>query len=256
MKIAVCFSGQMRTAALASPNLYRFFGDLIPHIDFFIHTWDINRQKSYGTTPSGAVPAHRFNIPIIMNPVIPIEEEELNHYKNIYNPKMMSVESYKDYIDRYNRDPSLFYTWKKSLLCCAEYGKAYDVKYDMIIKLRPDVIFPPDRRLCDEVINFFKNPDIFYADNATENSLDDIFWIASPKTMFAISSITELQVYSTVTFVEYLRYMNIEIKCMVGRGYAPLRIESRHLDVMTQFGEIFYIDNFWFSDKEPQKWEK
>ena len=40
MKIAVCFSGQMRTALEANKSIIKFLGNQLPNVDFFFHTWD------------------------------------------------------------------------------------------------------------------------------------------------------------------------------------------------------------------------
>ena len=40
MRIAVCFSGQIRTGVQTAPNIKRYIGDLDPVCDYFVHTWD------------------------------------------------------------------------------------------------------------------------------------------------------------------------------------------------------------------------
>ena len=40
MKIAVCFSGQIRTGVQTAPNIKRYIGDLDTVCDYFVHTWD------------------------------------------------------------------------------------------------------------------------------------------------------------------------------------------------------------------------
>jgi hypothetical protein len=45
MRIAVCFSGQMRTALEANKSIIKFLGNQLPNVDFFFHTWDIKSEK-------------------------------------------------------------------------------------------------------------------------------------------------------------------------------------------------------------------
>ena len=50
MKIAVCFSGQFRTAIECAPNLKKFFSSKTHDIDFFIHIWDVTSCKNFNAT--------------------------------------------------------------------------------------------------------------------------------------------------------------------------------------------------------------
>jgi len=39
IKIAICFSGQIRTGVLTYKNISNFIGELIHQSDIFVHTW-------------------------------------------------------------------------------------------------------------------------------------------------------------------------------------------------------------------------
>ena len=47
MKIAVCFSGQIRTAVENFINIKNFLGDIYNDCDFFMHCWDDCSYKTY-----------------------------------------------------------------------------------------------------------------------------------------------------------------------------------------------------------------
>ena len=47
MRIAICFSGQLRTGVWAIPAIKSFIGDLWENCDFFLHTWDSQYSKNY-----------------------------------------------------------------------------------------------------------------------------------------------------------------------------------------------------------------
>ena len=56
MKIAICFSGMVRTGVKAYPSIKRFIGDLWGQCDFFMHTWD----KDYHNVLTGELSTHFF----------------------------------------------------------------------------------------------------------------------------------------------------------------------------------------------------
>jgi len=74
MKIAICLSGQMRTALYAWPNIKNFLGKLIDSTDFFIHTWDINSEKSVWGDQT------------FFRKKVVIPNNDLLEYINIYKP--------------------------------------------------------------------------------------------------------------------------------------------------------------------------
>ena len=86
MKIAVCFSGQVRTGLQAAPHLFDWFGDLLPNIDFFIHTWDNRLYKNLNCT---RLFPRREEI---------IDKKVFDELSKIYNPKTMEIESGSVYL--------------------------------------------------------------------------------------------------------------------------------------------------------------
>ena len=60
MKIAVCFSGQIRTGIQNHPNIKEFFGKLYNECDFFIHT------SRFETQCLSAIECGFMNRPIII----------------------------------------------------------------------------------------------------------------------------------------------------------------------------------------------
>jgi hypothetical protein len=76
MKIAICFSGQIRTGVQTEPNIKRYIGDLLPICDFFVHTWD---HQS---------PPHTANALML------VDKSVFADFRRLYNPKSMTVEEY------------------------------------------------------------------------------------------------------------------------------------------------------------------
>ena len=89
MKVAVCFSGQIRTALECAPNLKRYFSSDKHEIDFFIHTWDNTSYKNFNG--ANIYPQKdRF-----------ITKQEVEFLKQTYNPKAIKIESHSEYLKKF-----------------------------------------------------------------------------------------------------------------------------------------------------------
>ena len=77
IKIALCFSGQIRTGVLTSNNIKNFIGDLINQCDVFVHTWDVITQTSSDLSIAG----------------VPFKEpdELFENFSKLWNPKNMVI---------------------------------------------------------------------------------------------------------------------------------------------------------------------
>jgi hypothetical protein len=187
MRIAVCFSGQIRTGVEASPNLLRFIGELLPHTDFFIHSWDIETKKNYNASRIISKPSK-------------LTQSTIDKIKEIYQPKKIVIENwntvsendtvYINGIKLTHLIPPMWYSFGKSVEYKTEYEIENNFEYDYVIKLRPDIIFPKNRCLKTEIQlgNFIDTSNI-YIENRQEyiddNSLfiDDVYFISNSKTM-------------------------------------------------------------------------
>jgi hypothetical protein len=258
VKIAVCFNGQMRTALKAAPNLKRYFGELMPNIDFFIHTWDVNQYKHYGTVGDQlrALPPWRPYGYLGEKDFESIPPEMFTQFGEIWNAKKIIVESYTEYFhkrpilkDRFIG--ALYHSWAAGVKAAIEYSvDQNNFGYDVIVKMRPDMIFPYTRSFSAEIDNFLKDPDAFYIDN-----FEELYWIANPKNMLAACAYGDKHFVIRKRLSDYIEALGIRVKSTVQNGYAPLRKETEHLNVLTQFPEIFYLDHFWYSTGEPMVWE-
>src|SRR6187551_3406039 len=121
MKIAICFSGQMRYAIKCAPNIKRFIGDV--DADYFIHTWDINQYKPYAII-DGKMPPWRKEFQTgFEHPVEQVTKEMYNEYVNLYYPKVHQQENFDSFKSLYPeevffRSLYLQYSWRKSFLYC------------------------------------------------------------------------------------------------------------------------------------------
>lgn len=191
MKIAVCFSGQLRTALECAPNLRKFFSSNQHEIDFFIHTWDITSYKNFNGTQ---IYPQRDRI---------VEDEEIQYLKEIYKPKLIKIENYSNYIKRYTNKGygnglELWYSFYKSISLKKYYERKYKFKYDFVIKIRLDCMFRKINEF-DKHIELISNAStnsiathFKYAFNwktiLTTISANDIFFISNSKIMDSYST--------------------------------------------------------------------
>jgi hypothetical protein len=156
MKIAICFYGQARTSKFASTNLKRYFGDLIKDIDFFTHTWDIRMDRPLGMLRT------TFNEPVKIDPTI------TDDYKQAYNHKDFLVEDQvqlRNFLqERYSNTGITtssemtypYHSFYRAMQFKKQYEAMHKFTYDVVIKLRPDILFPPDRSLKQDIDEFLK----------------------------------------------------------------------------------------------------
>ena len=186
MKIAVCFSGQIRTGVEASENIKRYLGNLYPFCDFFIHTWDIDLIKN--TTK-----------------ISKVDLDRIEKIRSIYNPKAMNIEIYDDVNakEKFNTisnsvNTQLFYTFMKSVELKKQYENENNFEYDYVLKLRLDLIFSSHRNLETDISMYpFENNNGIWIENPPTEEvyfandvywLDDVFYITTSKIIDYISS--------------------------------------------------------------------
>lgn len=173
IKIALCFSGQIRTGVLTSNNIKNFIGDLINQCDVFVHTWDIISQTTSDLNIAG----------------IPFKEPEslFEEFSEIWKPKKMVVDNFINWQEQYNKIEPLFFSLYQCDKFRKEYQKKNNLDYNFIIKIRPDFIYNPKYKLKDEleiILNSDYGNCIFTMDFGNVislNKFEDVFWIATSK---------------------------------------------------------------------------
>jgi hypothetical protein len=197
MKIAVCFSGQWRTGDYCYDNLKEFLGILYPMCDFFIHTWDINKQKCY-------------NLSNVFSKETKLTAENIDTINKLYKPKKLLVDDYRyTYESLQKYEPSayvdvkilavvqpLWYSFMKSVELKKEYEIQNNFKYDYVLKLRPDLKFHPNRRLSQDIEMYNSELDNgeFYIENLIRDwnidshTIDDVYFLSNSNSMDTASS--------------------------------------------------------------------
>ena len=175
MRIAVCFSGQIRTGAVVAPNILRYIGDLRSHCDIFVHTWDVQSHPSsanYGFSST--------------------DHQVISDFYSIYRPLSIVVEPYalravdKDW-SGFRVEPqtgrkiiAMFESIFEAHLLKSLHEQKHGFVYDHVVRIRPDTVFHPEKRLVDD-INLITDPNMFvygaHKGDFGMSRLEDIFWI-------------------------------------------------------------------------------
>lgn len=199
-RIAICISGQPRTWKYAKENILQYFNTKIfPErntkiiIDYFIHTWDTNSYRDT-LTPHWETKNYKIE-----------NEEEEHEIRDAYLPVSMIYEKF-DESKFQHAWTSLFYSFMRSIELKKQYEIENDIIYDMVIKTRFDVNFPPESVIpnSDSIItNKFKphfcNPLTLYSSSQQSirkfpmeynyNNMDDCFFYADSPTMDLIGNL-------------------------------------------------------------------
>lgn len=169
IKIALCFSGQIRTGVLTSKNIKNFIGDLIGNCDVFVHTWDVITQTSSDLSIAG----------------VPFKESDslFEEFSEIWKPKKMIVENYENWFNDRRVEP-MFHSLLESNKLRKKYEDETKEYYHFVIKIRPDFIYNPTYKLRDEleiILNSEYGHTIYTLDFGnciSLNKFEDVFWIA------------------------------------------------------------------------------
>jgi hypothetical protein len=175
LRIAVCLHGQLRTGVRAYPNIKRFIGNLWNQCDFFIHTWDHDEYRNL----------MQFH-DTVKRKIRETSEIELSTYESLYSPKKFEIENQEHYTSRIRKQfgptgnlVSMYHSFFESNEYKKEYERLHRFKYDIVIRIRPDIIYPVDRSLEIDISEFLK-----YVENTGNKNvifscrLDDFYHIS------------------------------------------------------------------------------
>lgn len=267
MRIAVCFSGEIRTGVESSENILNFIGDLIPNVDFFTHTWNYETKKNY----NGCRIIGRITTDIT---------QKIKKFNQTYKPKKIVIEEADHQCSDIDMNldigiiiksiPPLWYSFYKSVQYKREYEVENGFEYDYVIKLRPDIIFSPVRKLREELELIIGNKNgIFFIENLIKERenldiCDDVYFFSKSKEMDLAS-----QYYNVVKskiktiynqypfnygFIEHLKQKNIEVhisdllaeKYKKNNSYTIYREECLKLSPIKDYQKCFECNSYYF----------
>ena len=198
MRIALCLSGQMRTYKSCYSSLMKnLINPLNP--DIFIDTWSNSGISTYLN--------RRYNINKKYS-IVKENEIKIEELKSLYKTNHIHIEKFKSrYVNelngisvpeevkkigprQYQGNLPMFYKMYKCNKMKCEYEEKYNFKYDLVIRMRPDI------QLKDKLpIKFFiKNKNIFFRPSANHGKLPakfctDQFGIGNSEVMDYYSNI-------------------------------------------------------------------
>lgn len=222
MKIALCYSTQIRTGINAFPEHERMFMGV--DYDVFIHCWDVNTHK------------------IFPNHVEKVPSEVLNQYFDLLKPKKKLIESSAE---KYYYADALMYSWYRSVKLKQEWEKQTGVRYDAVVKMRPDLIFEPDWSIIPDIKIAIKE-NAFLIDGLMPQwkeplaYCEDVLWIASNNVMDFSTTYYEYNMsglnHKQVSLAKYLDQNHVHVKSTVGENsprwhYSVLRPETLCIDM-------------------------
>jgi len=267
MRIAVCFRGQIRTGVEASKKLIHFFGPYFKDMDFFVHTWDNTTCPALGgpdalggwnadnlpdRTDEGVNRALEYleNKKKSMEVVYGLYQSKLDmdyfdKFLKIYNPINYEVESYSEFLDKAEGgvpgDPAFpqWYSLYKSVKMKKEYEEQNNFIYDIVIAMRPDIIFHPNSLFKKQIEWYLKQPNNTFVVQNLDTSrpnwreendewCDDVYYHSNSNLMDKASLFGDLEYNlerSNLYFFNHLDKIgaNITTNSPYSSGYAILR---------------------------------
>lgn len=206
MRTALCISGNLRTyRSNTDPinTIFKLFGD----IDIFVHTWDVMGKRFAGTRDNIVFdPLTREDDPVTPelirefyggDSVIAVEVE---HQHESYFTQIGDIKKPQEVLDyengfRHPDNPVAILPMAYSMHACNKLVQEYPIKYDWVIRFRPDVTFPNFQtfpKLERDVLHYYP----FYK----PERVSDRVAIASPEIMdIYCSFFTHLNEYLPLT---------------------------------------------------------
>jgi hypothetical protein len=216
-----------------------------------MHTWDYETIKPFARTHWNGIPLPKPREPSILS------QEKLHTFINQYNIVNYTVDNYFKFTKERSANPKLPHVWHttaRSLRLKQDYEISSNTKYDVVIKIRPDVIFPIGKTLKQDLAKIDLSKSVVYSNPHAENRLDDVFWIMNNEVADKMINVAEHDCEHindiNAIVLDFLKLNDIEHHPM-GQSllvcYAIYRYESYMLDPMLHFGECFLSDLLHYS---------
>lgn len=255
MLIAVCFSTQLRGGIQAYKNIKNYLGDAYGSCTFFAHLWDINTRKPY--TRSGPN-----QLPEIMH----VDSNEIEEWKALYPITSCKVENF-EYAKKLHTDHGfhfdpIYYSWYQSLELMNDFALTTGYKFDLVVKLRPDVLFHPRRKFTTEIFEgYIKNTqDTFFVETLLEdwktaNWMNDVYWVSKPgimdmaKNFYFEQREKQKDLHQQYSLLKYLRRNNVPL-ANIGHDMACAKLECIKYDTVTEYQKCYDCEKYYFQPIE------
>lgn len=187
-RVAVCLSGQLRTALVTAPAIFHFFRDSLNEIDFFIHTWDVEGSSPHDLNSRPRKPEQVLNL---------VPAEKLKSVLDIYKPVYYRVDNYSayqlQYIDCISKKNGVCYSnigmfqslWESNNLK-KKLEKKTKIPYWLVIRMRFDQVFRKENSWEQEKMYMAEKTNFLYVCdryNKLPEAIEDIAWYGNSSTM-------------------------------------------------------------------------
>lgn len=159
MKIALCFSGQIRTGVEVAPNILNYLGDLRENCDIFVHTWDVETSSQHDYLYKD-----QDKLDKIKNLHFEVKDKNVfSNFRAAYLPTTMIVEPYnsvettdtwggrRQHKKHANKMVAMFESIYEANKLKKMHEEKYDFKYDYVVRIRPDLVFHPRKSLKQDI---------------------------------------------------------------------------------------------------------
>jgi hypothetical protein len=214
-RIAICFSGQIRTGVENSINLLPYIGDLRNAVDIFIHTWDIETESPWTEKNKGNTD--------VSNIKRRVDQQVFEKINEIYNPLDLRIDNFDFYQQCHLRRviargetcvaqiPMFQSIWESNQLKLA-HEKVCNSKYGYVIRLRMDANFGLGRTLLEDLQYIANKKDLFYIvdfNNKLPEAIEDVCWLSNSKIMDqACNFILERETTQTMNQLDWQHHMS------------------------------------------------
>lgn len=251
-RIAICLSGQSRTWEYCIDSIQSFLKDDEYEIDYFIHTWDINDYRPIETKNG----EERYFYKSDLN---------IEKYIQFYNPKSYKIQSFELFqkklekikIPKYHYADSVnmlnqMYSFKQSIVLKRLYERKNNFKYDIVLKVRPDLFFVYDSlRKNLELLEPFEKGKFFSYFQFDENWKDILDNPWAPDLYWLFTSSEDSDIFSSY-FGKSLKYVRDTFKKGHPYEYHLYRFvndiqlnPSYNHEIKTKYIEFLFIIRPW-----------
>ncbi len=242
MRVAVCYSGQLRTGPACVKNHLAFLEGI--DVDFFAHTWSYNTDKKLN----------------LLKAETPVPQHILDLWQTQIPFKAIAVDD-QSYAPHRRNDAghiSLYESWLRSINLKRQYENQTGIRYDAVVKLRPDILLNPLRRLTKQ-LEIIKDTRKFLVELFTLTQIklwyDDTVWLSSSQVMDEIVDWYEKNRRNGEygDFSESFKDLGVTVapSGWWGFDYAIMRKGCVGMDPVKDYQKIWRYDEVWKRRAKP-----
>lgn len=242
MKIAVYFSGNIRTGVTAFPNLRKYFGRYFDDIDFFLHTWDLEDVALPFTDCYEGTSLLYYNL----RNYIPyrLQRSKLQKLNSLYKFKQVKVDSP---LDTKLVEKPMWVSINRALDMVYEYQALNEVKYDVVVRVRPDLLLEPFSSSFEKDLSLVENNTLVVCnlqDNIKEDSifLEDVMYLCDIPTSKTVHKFGSIDNNPHEYLYKYLLENGNKVKKAFSSRYAIYRDHLQHLDPIEDYEKIYLLN--------------